>query len=355
MKILKMNTLKSYDIILENGSLNKVEKYILGRNILKKVKKILIISDDNVSKIYMNNITASLKRINLQIVTFIFKHGENQKNLSTVNEIYKTLIENSFSRTDLIIALGGGVTGDISGFAAATYQRGIKYIQLPTSLLSQIDSSVGGKTGVNISDGKNMVGSFWQPSLVIIDPNTLKTLPQKYFSDGMAEAIKYGCIKDKSLFFKLLDGVNDNNIEDIIYSCINIKKEVVENDEFDNSERMILNFGHTIGHALEKIHNFNSLSHGEAVGIGMLMITKASENLGLTKKGSVKLILDALKKYNLPISDSSPINKISHIASNDKKSVENDINLVLLKEIGNGFIYKIQKADLYDFILKGSN
>ncbi len=205
------------------------------------------------------------------------------------------------TRRDIIIALGGGVCGDMAGFAAASYLRGIDFIQIPTSLLSQVDSSVGGKTGVDLPQGKNLVGAFHQPIAVLIDPDMLKTLPEEFITDGMGEVIKYGCIKDAE-FFEFLENENAlENIESVIETCVKIKRDVVSRDEREKGERMLLNFGHTLGHAIEKLTGYGEITHGMAVAIGMSMIAKAGEKNGITEAGAYKRIVRLCKKYNLPV------------------------------------------------------
>lgn len=236
----------------------------------------------------------------------------------------------------MIITLGGGVIGDLGGFAASTFLRGVDFVQMPTSLLAQVDSSVGGKVAVDLERGKNLVGSFYHPKLVLIDPNVLETLSERFFRDGMAEVIKYGCIKDKEFFYFLKSLKNKeevmNNIEKVIHKCCFIKKCVVENDEKDTGERMLLNFGHTLGHAIETYYNFKKFTHGEAVAIGMYEISKIAENKGLTNQGVSEEIKDILIQYNLPyeveIEESSEI--LDTIAL-DKKNIDNVLKVVLLK------------------------
>jgi 3-dehydroquinate synthase len=228
--------------------------------------------------------------------------------------------------------------------------RGINFVQIPTSLLAQVDSSVGGKTGVDIAQGKNLVGAFHQPILVIIDPDTLKTLPEYYINDGMAEVIKYGCIKDSGLFKTLEDENALDIIDDVIERCVSIKRDVVSRDEKESGERMLLNFGHTLGHSLEKIYNFDGLSHGQAVAIGMVMITSASEKADITENGSTERIISLCKKYNLPVSDTADIKEIVKFCANDKKAGGGSVNLVLLKKIGESFIRKTPLGELENFI-----
>lgn len=308
--------------------------------------KAAVISDSNVFPLYAETAADSLKKAGFSVYLYKFTAGEQNKRLSEITKMYSFLAENGFTRSDFIVAVGGGVTGDMAGFAAATYLRGIKFIQVPTSLLSQIDSSVGGKTGVDLDEGKNLVGAFHQPSLVLIDPDTLSTLPGLFFSDGMGEAVKYGCIESLPLFKKFEKGDIKNNIEDIIYQCVDIKRKIVEEDEFESGKRMLLNFGHTFGHALEKIHGYKGLTHGAAVGIGMVMMAKCGEAAGLTESGTASQIESVLKKYGLPVADDADIEKIAKTTVTDKKSRGDKINLVMLKNIGQSFIYKVGRDDV---------
>lgn len=255
----------------------------------------------------------------------------------------------------MILTFGGGVVGDLGGFAASTLLRGIKFIQIPTSLLAQIDSSIGGKVAVNLPKGKNLVGSFYHPEAVFIDPNLLDTLKERFIADGMAEVIKYGCIRDKELFFKLLNYKSQEelfeNIEEVIYNCCDIKRAVVEDDEKDLGIRMILNFGHTLGHVIENYYNYEKYTHGEGVAIGMHHITKKSEELGLTEKGTAELIEEILKKYGLPFEMPKIAREdILKTINLDKKSHVNDISLVLIEKIGDAFLKKISREDIFDYI-----
>ncbi len=256
------------------------------------------------------------------------------------------LAEKGLTRKDLVVALGGGVCGDMAGFAAAVYLRGIDFVQIPTTLLSQVDSSVGGKTGVDLPQGKNLCGAFHQPVLVLIDPLALHTLSDHYFSDGMGEVIKAGCIKSAQLFEKIENKDVKENIEEIIFECVDIKRSVVERDEKEQGERALLNFGHTIGHGIEKLHNFSGVSHGEAVGIGMLMISEIGEKAGLTEKGTADRIKAVLEKYNMQTSDNHSAESIIEAMQSDKKRTLNGINFVMLKSIGNSFIYPVENEKI---------
>lgn len=331
----------SYNILIEKGLLNK-----LGEE-LKNIyfgEKIFIITDENVDKYYGSKVKDELDKIGYKTRKMVLAPGEKTKSFSTLPSIYNELLDFKLTRKELIITLGGGVVGDLGGFAASTFLRGVSFIQIPTSLLAQVDSSVGGKVAVDLEKGKNLVGSFYQPKAVFIDPDVLNTLPEKFYKDGMAEVIKYGCIKDRDFFYMLksLKSREEvmNNIEDILYKCCYIKKSVVERDEKDLGERMLLNFGHTLGHAIEKYYNFTGYSHGEAVAIGMYNISLKSEDEGITEKGVAEEIKEILINYDLPYKvDIKDNNKIIDTISLDKKNIGNVLKVILLKSIGESIIY----------------
>ena len=332
---------RSYSIIIEKGLINRVSEEI--RKVYKG-KKIFIITDDNVNKYYGDKISNELKGSDFEVKLLSLKPGEETKNFNTLPIVYNELLDFNLTRSDLIIALGGGVIGDLAGFVASTYLRGVDFVQIPTSLLAQVDSSVGGKVAVDLDRGKNLVGSFYHPKCVLIDPEVLATLEDRFFIDGMAEVIKYGCIKDKE-FFDYLEKMENNqqlinNMEVVIHKCCDIKRQVVENDEKDKGERMLLNFGHTLGHAIEQYYNYTKYSHGEGVAIGMYVISKISEEKGLTKKGTSQRIKDILVKYNLPYELDVKIEETLEAINLDKKKLGNDLNVIILKEIGSSEIYK---------------
>jgi 3-dehydroquinate synthase len=338
---------KKYEIIIEKGAFNNIVKEIKE---VYKGFRLAVITDENLYGLYGEQLRFSLLKESYDLKVIVIKPGESSKSFETLINIYSQL-SGFLRRNDLIAAFGGGVVGDLAGFAASTYMRGVKLIQIPTTLLSQIDSSVGGKTAINLPEAKNLVGSFYHPERVIIDPLLLKSLPDKYIIDGLGEAIKYACIKDENLFNELMASkynINEN-IEELIYACLNIKKEIVEKDEKDYGLRMLLNFGHTIGHAIEQYFNY-AVSHGEAVCIGMYHITKNSQRVGFTKTNTVERLTALLEnyniKYNLPLSTAEII-KFIH---SDKKNNSDFINLVLLKEIGNAYIQKVPLDNLYNFI-----
>ncbi len=322
---------QKYDILIKNGIVHQcgelIRPVVRGQNCL-------VVTDSNVEPLYLDIVVESLKNAGFTVKSHTFLAGEESKTLRTVEDMLGAFASAGLTRTDFAVALGGGVVGDLTGFAAAVYQRGIDYIGIPTTLLSQIDSSVGGKTGCDLVYGKNLAGAFHSPKAVLIDPECLNTLPQKFFSDGLAEAIKYGVIKSKSLFDRIVNEDAHSFIIDLIKECVSIKRDIVENDFFENGDRILLNFGHTIGHSIEKYYNFKDITHGEAVGIGMVIMALAAEKNGDCDKGVAKLITTALHKYNLPATTAIDMKKLCDGAFNDKKRRGSDIKIVIPKSIG---------------------
>lgn len=336
---LKVNLGKnSYPIFIENNILTKADEYI--RQCFSG-KKIMIISDDNVFPLYGDTLLSSLR--GYECHSFVLPHGEPTKSFQTLPKVYEAMLSAKISRSDLVIALGGGVIGDLAGFAAASFLRGVKLVQIPTSLLAQVDSSVGGKVAVDLPQGKNLVGAFHHPKLVLIDPTVLDTLPSHFISDGMGEVIKYGCIKDKALFDRLCSRTSFEDLKpeltEIIARCVDIKRIVVEADQFDTGERMLLNFGHTLAHTIEQYYHYERESHGEAVGIGMYQITKIAEEKGLTAPGCAEKIKKALEIYGLPTACGLPMSALIDAVTLDKKNLNGHLNVVLLKEIGDSYVY----------------
>lgn len=335
---------KGYDILIGRELVNRAGELVRG---VTKAGKAIVITDTNVAPLYCHTVLNSLKASGFEVFSHTFPAGEASKNLDTVNGMIEAMCAAQLTRGDIAVALGGGVVGDMAGFAAAIYLRGIDFVQIPTTLLSQVDSSVGGKTGCDLTFGKNLIGAFHNPRLVIIDTDTLSTLPDRYMKDGMGEVIKYGCIKSEKLFCKLETcEKTDDILEEIIFECVDIKRQVVENDFTEKGERMLLNFGHTMAHAIEKYYNFEGASHGEAVGIGMLSLTKASERTGETEKDTADRIEALLKKFSLPTTCNLPADKLVSIMLHDKKRSGNSINLVLLRGIGNSFIKSVKTIEL---------
>lgn len=351
---------------LEVNLANCGYKILIERNITKKIgsylkencssKKIAVITDHNIKRLYGSGLVKDLADEGFETKVISIEPGEASKSLDTLKEVYKELAEFKLTRGDLIIAFGGGVVGDLAGFAASTYLRGIPYIQVPASLLAQVDSSIGGKVAVDLAQGKNLVGSFYHPKAVLIDPELLKTLDKNFFHDGLAEIIKYGCIRDESIIDELMNSKNDEEllemIDSLIYKCCSIKKSLVEKDERDFGERMLLNFGHTLGHAIEKYFNYSKYTHGEAIAIGMAHITRNTEKLGLTQRGTEKRIKEVLNKFELPYE--TPLmekESVENAVMLDKKSSGKSISLVIIESIGQGTVEKIGIDELENYIM----
>lgn len=320
------------------------------------LKKIAIITDNNVKALYGKELENNIRNMGFEIKTISIKPGEESKSLDTLEKIYEELSKFNLCRDDVIVAFGGGVVGDLAGFVASTYLRGVQYIQVPTSLLAQVDSSIGGKVAVDLPYGKNLIGSFYHPKKVFIDPELLKTLDRRFLNDGLAEVIKYGCIKDKSIIEQLLSYKSQEelfeSIDSIIYKCCTIKKVLVERDERDYGERMLLNFGHTLGHAIEKYFDFKKYTHGEAVAIGMVQITKNTEGLGITEKGALGQLQEVLEKFQL-LFDTPEMEREAVIKAImlDKKNNSNGIKLIILKTIGQGIIKVVGIDELKNYVI----
>lgn len=348
MKIITVKTARPYEIKLESGLFQQIPDALTSFcGDLRP--KLAIITDDTVDALYGSALQDGLMAAGYSVCKYAFPHGEGSKTLETVHEAYTFLAQNSITRTDLIVALGGGVVGDLAGFAAATWLRGIPFIQIPTTFLAMIDSSVGGKTGVNIAAGKNLIGAFWQPSLVLIDVLLLRTLREDVFADGVAEAIKYGAIFDETLFTILENGQLAQHLEEVICRCVDIKHEVVEADEHDKGVRQWLNFGHTLGHAIEKESHF-SISHGKGVAIGMVQLTVACERAGITQTGSASRISACCKRYGLPTQTDFPIETLCAHAMGDKKRAGELITLVTLERIGKAALFPVNASKLMAFM-----
>lgn len=330
-----------YDIVIEqdfNNLSNEISKLECSN------KKICIITDSIVSPIYKDELLNVLEPVCKNVYFYCFTSGEKQKNLSTVNNIYSYLIEQHFDRKDILLALGGGVVGDITGFVAATYLRGIDYVQIPTTLLSQVDSSIGGKTGVDYEQYKNMVGAFKMPKLVYINIHTLSTLDDRQFYNGFAEAMKHGLIKDGMYYEWLLSNMYEicerepETLEELVYRSCQIKKAVVEKDPLEQADRALLNFGHTIGHAIERYKNFNLL-HGECIALGCVAAAFISWKKQLLSMDEYYEVRDMFVPFNLPISiEELNVEEVINITKSDKKMEQDTLKFVLLKKIGKAVI-----------------
>ncbi len=343
MKTLNLDLAeKSYPIYIGQGLLSQGElltKHING-------KQVMIVTNTTVAPLYLEQVKSLLGEGDHQISQVILSDGEQYKTLDTVNLIFDALLENRFDRSCTLIALGGGVVGDMTGFAAASYQRGVNFIQIPTTLLSQVDSSVGGKTGVNHALGKNMIGAFHQPKCVVIDVDTLDTLDDRQYSAGMAEVIKYALLGNLDFLHYLQKNINELMARDksmmieLVYQSCEDKANIVAQDELEVGKRALLNLGHTFGHAIENTLGYGNYLHGEAISVGMLMAVKLSQFEGYLSVDEVDQVQDLLEKSNLPISISGKIIASDFMAamSVDKKVIDGNIRLILLKKLGDAFI-----------------
>ena len=346
-KILVPLSNNSYEVTIKQGLIHNIGEELIKKGINNN-RKILIISNDEISNIFGGELLNSLKNSNFCADIFNIKSGESHKNLSSLSEIYNAAFEAGLDRNSLMIALGGGIVGDVTGFAAATWLRGIEYIQIPTTLLSMVDSSVGGKTAVNHPKGKNLIGAFYQPKAVFIDPETLKTLPKREFRAGMAEVIKYGVIKDKALFEyleseknrdKILNLENESLIK-IINNSIKTKAYIVSEDEKENGIRAILNYGHSFGHVIENLCGYGEYLHGEAISIGMRIAGDIAVEKDLWLKEYSLRQNNLIKSYGLPIQTPKiEKNKVIKILMGDKKVLNGKMRFILPKEIGKVDIF----------------
>lgn len=337
MRKVKVSISSNYDILIGKGLLTQA-----GKELSKRVNpcKAAIITDSKVDSLFSATVALSLENAGFSICKFVFPQGEGSKHMGTLSDILEFLAENEMTRQDIIIALGGGVVGDMAGFAAAVYQRGIGFIQIPTTFLAAVDSSVGGKTAIDLKAGKNMAGAFYQPKLVLCDTNTLLTLPKEIFADGIAETLKYGVIGNEELFEKVesLDFLQD--LEETIEICVSMKRDIVMRDEYDNGERQLLNLGHTLGHSIEKLSEFK-ISHGHAVAIGLYLIATAAEERGIAQKGLAQRIDRALVKNGLPTKTEFSSEQIAKGALVDKKRRGETISFVFPEKIGRCHLVKV--------------
>ena len=341
MRTITVQASESYPIYMERGILEQCGALIRQAT---HANTLAVITDETVQALYGEKLTACLEQSGFSVVQFAFPHGEASKCADTLLQIYAFLVEHHITRTDCLVALGGGVVGDITGFAAATYLRGVDYIQIPTTLLAQIDSSVGGKTAIDLPSGKNLVGAFKQPNCVICDPATLETLPPAFVSDGMGEAIKYGMIWDAKLFDQIASHTLETLpeiLEDMIYTCIDIKRQVVEADEFDTGKRMILNYGHTLGHAIESYYHYQTYSHGSAVAIGMCLMAQRT-----CPKNVLERLVQCVEQYHLPSSVPVPMQELVAHCGKDKKCAGATIRFIVCETIGKA---EIRTMDLDAF------
>lgn len=349
MNTVTVNATRKYSVLIGKNLLSQAGSLIRD---VKAPCKAVIISDTNVEPIYKKIVEASLREQGFDTFGITILAGEGSKNGQNYLSILELLAEHELTRSDLLIALGGGVVGDLTGFVAATYLRGIRYIQIPTSLLAMVDSSVGGKTAIDLNAGKNLVGCFYQPDLVICDVNALDTLPQEVFQDGCAEVIKYGVLYDPELFCHLEEHGLDFDRTKVITRCVELKRDVVAEDEFDTGARQKLNLGHTIGHSIEAISKYQ-IPHGQAVAMGMAIVSKASTKQGLCDNSVPARIQAILKQFALPSETQYTAEALYRNALSDKKRSAGTVNLIVPTEIGNCIILPTDITKLQSFIEAG--
>lgn len=340
---------KTYDIVIGSGLLPTLGPRVKA---LGKAQRVCIVSETSVFPLYGQLVTDSLKHAGLEVVSFVFPAGEESKNGQVFLELLNFLAENRLTRSDLIVALGGGVVGDLAGFAAASFLRGIRFVQIPTTLLAAVDSSVGGKTAIDLPAGKNLAGAFCQPSLVLCDTDTLHSLPQDVFRDGCAEVIKYGILYDPALFAHLEENGLSFDREAVITRCVELKRDVVMEDEFDTGKRMKLNLGHTIGHGVEAKSHFG-ISHGKAVAIGMAIVTRSAVKSGLCREDTCTRVLRVLEAFGLPIATEYTTEELYTYTLSDKKRSGGTVSLIVPRSIGDCTIVPTPVENLKSFIQAG--
>lgn len=349
MKTVEVDAAVRYNIVIDKGILPK------SGDMIKEVtsaERVAVITDDTVDKLYSDVVMKSLSDAGFETFKFVFPHGEKSKNISTFSSILEFLAESGLTRTDALVALGGGVVGDVAGFAAASYLRGIDFIQIPTTLLACVDSSVGGKTAIDLKAGKNLAGAFYQPKLVIADFETLSTLTDGIFADGMAEVIKYGVVFDKAFFEFLRDNEAKDNLEYVITRCVELKRDIVNADEKEKGVRALLNFGHTVGHAIEKCSGYK-IPHGSAVAVGMVIISRAAYKCSFCDENYTDIIASLNKKYSLPVSTDFSASELSSAAMADKKRSGDIIKLIIPESLGNCVIKSVPTSELEKIIGEG--
>ena len=343
MNTVTVSASKTYDILIGSGILKELGVRVQS---LGKAQKVCLVSETSVFPLWGEAALSSLKDAGFDVCSYVFPAGEESKNGENLLKLLNFLAENGLTRSDILVALGGGVTGDLAGFAASCFLRGIRFVQVPTTLLAAVDSSVGGKTAVDLPAGKNLAGAFWQPSLVICDTDTLDTLPVDIFRDGCAEVIKYGILYDPKLFSHLEEKGLDFDREAVITRCVELKRDVVMEDEFDTGARMKLNLGHTIGHGVEARSNF-TLSHGKSVAIGMAIVCRAS------RCPDTPRILAILQKFGLPVTTDESVQDIYNYTLSDKKRSGDTVRLIIPRRIGDCAIVPTPVHTLKSFIQAG--
>ena len=339
---------RAYDILIQRGLLDQAGARI--RAVLPRASRLFVVTDTNVLPLYHARVRDALREAGFQTQACAVPAGEASKSAGQLSDLWERMMAFGLTRTDAVVALGGGVVGDLAGFAAATVLRGVDFIQIPTTLLAQVDSSVGGKVAIDLQAGKNLAGAFWQPKLVLMDPDTLDTLDDRTFADGMAEVLKYGCIFDRA-FFDFLAGRPSRgalmaDIESILYTCCDLKRSVVVRDERDTGERMLLNFGHTLGHAYELAGHYETWTHGQAVAAGMVLAARLGAELGVTPAEVPGQVEAAVAALDLPTRIDCAHADYAAAIGLDKKGAGEDITLILLEALGRAIPHKMPKAEL---------
>lgn len=349
MQKITVHASRVYDILIGRGLLPRMGSLIAAQ---VKGRSACLVSDSNVWPLHGAAAVKSLEEAGFAVHTFVFPAGEESKNAQTYLSLLSFLAQRQLTREDCLVALGGGVTGDLTGFAAATYLRGVPYVQVPTTLLAAVDSSVGGKTAIDLPEGKNLAGCFYQPSLVLCDIRTLKTLPQEVFLEGCAEVIKYGILYDRPLFDYLKQEGMGFDREQVIRRCVELKRNVVARDEFDTGARMQLNLGHTVGHAIEAESGF-TVSHGHAVAMGTAIVSRAAAKNGLLPQEAAQTIEEALGVFRLPTATAYPAEALSQHMLSDKKRAGARVNFIVPRAVGRCEILPIPVEQLTDFVGSG--
>ena len=349
MKTVTVSASRRYDILIERGLLRRAGELVRG---VTNAGTVMLVSDDSVWPLYGETVQKSLADAGFSVCRFVFPHGESSKCAKTYLALLNALCENRLTRADAVVALGGGVVGDLTGFAASTYLRGIGFIQIPTTLLAMVDSSVGGKTAIDLPAGKNLAGTFYQPWLVLCDPDCLDSLPDEIFRDGCAEVIKYAVLGNAPFFEELNRTPPHAQLEHIIETCVRMKRDIVAQDEFDRGQRQLLNLGHTFGHGIEACSGF-AVSHGSAVAIGMAMMVRAAAAFGLCTEKTRDTVVDILLQYDLPVDCAFRAEDMLPTILHDKKAAGDTINLIVPTAVGQCRIVKTPASEIMDWLRAG--
>ena len=339
---------RSYPITIASGLFNEPASFLP----LKSGEQVMLVTNETLAPLYLDKVRGVLEQAGVNVDSVILPDGEQYKSLAVLNTVFTALLQKPHGRDTTLVALGGGVVGDLTGFAASTYLRGIGFIQIPTTLLAMVDSSVGGKTAIDLPAGKNLAGTFYQPWLVLCDPACLDSLPDEIFRDGCAEVIKYAVLGNAPFFEELNRTPPRTHLEHIIETCVRMKRDIVAQDEFDRGQRQLLNLGHTFGHGIEACSGF-AVSHGSAVAIGMAMIVRSAAQLGLCTAGTRDAVLALLRQYGLPVDCAYPVEQMLGTILHDKKASGGSINLIVPTAVGSCEIRKTPASEISDWLRAG--